>query len=103
MWLLDRPLCAFVGVESVNPGSQACPAVIPDFVLTCADSGPGHRRRRSGLLFIIRGFLAFEADEARDGRTVASPRAFRSLVLTGVGVVAALVIVGLLLPDTGRS
>ena len=30
LWLLDRPLCAFVGVESVNPGSQACPAVIPD-------------------------------------------------------------------------
>ena len=32
--VLDRPLCAFVGVESVNPGSQACPAVIPDVVLT---------------------------------------------------------------------
>ena len=29
LWLLDRPLCAFVGVESVNPGSAACPAVIP--------------------------------------------------------------------------
>ena len=29
LWLCDRPLCAFVGVESVNPGSAACPAVIP--------------------------------------------------------------------------
>ena len=39
MWLLHRPLCAFVGVESVNPGSQACPAVIPDFVLTARTAG----------------------------------------------------------------
>ena len=29
MWLFQRPLCALVGVESVNPGSPACPAVIP--------------------------------------------------------------------------
>ena len=34
LWLFSRPLCAFVGVQEVNPGSQACPAIIPDFVLT---------------------------------------------------------------------
>ena len=34
MWLFSRPLCILVGVTIVNPGSQACPAVIPDFVLT---------------------------------------------------------------------
>ena len=34
MWLLHRPLCGFVGVERVNPGSQACPTLIPEFVLT---------------------------------------------------------------------
>ncbi len=34
LWLFSRPLCAFVGVEDVNPGSAACPAVIPDLVLT---------------------------------------------------------------------
>ena len=34
MWLFSRPLCALVGVTIVNPSSQACPAVIPDFVLT---------------------------------------------------------------------
>jgi hypothetical protein len=34
MWLLSRPLCALVGVTIANPSSQACPAVIPDFVLT---------------------------------------------------------------------
>lgn len=34
MWLFSRPLCALVGVTIANPSSQACPAVIPDFVLT---------------------------------------------------------------------
>ena len=34
MWLFSRPLCALVGVTIANPGSQACPAVIPDVVLT---------------------------------------------------------------------
>ncbi len=34
MWLFSRPLCALVGVTIVNPGSQACPAVIPDVLLT---------------------------------------------------------------------
>jgi hypothetical protein len=34
MWLLSRPLCALVGVTIANPSSQACPAVIPEFVLT---------------------------------------------------------------------
>jgi hypothetical protein len=34
MWLLHRPLCGFVRVTDVNPGSQACPTVVPQFVLT---------------------------------------------------------------------
>ena len=39
LWLLSRPLCGMVGVESVNPGSAACPAVIPDAVLTVRTLG----------------------------------------------------------------
>jgi hypothetical protein len=33
-WILDRPLCGFVGVDKANPGSQACPPIIPQFLLT---------------------------------------------------------------------
>jgi hypothetical protein len=33
-WIFDRPLCGFVGVERVVPGSAACPPIIPQFVLT---------------------------------------------------------------------
>ncbi len=50
LWLLDRPLCGFVGVNSVNPGSQACPAVDPRFRAHLPDRGadhrPGHRAGR---------------------------------------------------------
>ncbi|HUQ79242.1 MAG TPA: phospholipid carrier-dependent glycosyltransferase [Patescibacteria group bacterium] len=34
LWFFDRPLCGFVGVEKANAGSQACPAIIPQFLLT---------------------------------------------------------------------
>jgi hypothetical protein len=34
MWLFHRPLCGFVRVEDANPGSQACPTLIPEFVLS---------------------------------------------------------------------
>jgi hypothetical protein len=99
MWLLSRPLCAFVGVNRVNPGSQACPAVIPDFVLTERTAGLAIVLG-VGLVVIVRGLLAFQADEEReDGRTVATPALVR-LVASGVAVVAALIVVGLVLPDT---
>ncbi|MEO8437590.1 MAG: phospholipid carrier-dependent glycosyltransferase, partial [Chloroflexota bacterium] len=97
MWLLDRPLCAFVGVERINPGSQACPAVIPDFVLT------GRTAALAvvvgiGLFFIVRRFLAFESRDGESGRGGLTD-AYRSLFLTGLGVVAALLVVTLI-PDT---
>ena len=39
LWILSRPLCWFVGVERVNPDSAACPAVIPDLVITVRTLG----------------------------------------------------------------
>ena len=44
---VSRPLCAFVGVESVNPGSQACPAVIPELRADGADGRARGRGRSS--------------------------------------------------------
>jgi hypothetical protein len=53
-----------------------------------------------GLIVIVRGFLAFQAEELReDGRTIATP-AFIRLLVAGIAVVGALVVVGLVLPDT---
>ncbi len=98
MWLLDRPLCAFVGVESVNPGSQACPAVIPQFVLTARSAGLVGVLG-VGLVVIVLRFLAFDSrDRHATGRNQLTD-AFRSLIGTGLVVVAALVVVAFL-PDT---
>jgi hypothetical protein len=98
MWLLDRPLCWFVGVERVNPNSQACPAVIPQFVLTERTAGLA-LVVGVGLFFIVRRFLAFEpgGDRGDGGGTMTA--AFRSLFWTGLAIVGALIVVALL-PDT---
>ena len=99
MWILDRPLCAFVGVDRVNPGSQACPAVIPDFVLTERAAGLAIVMA-IGLVVIVRGFLAFQSDDSRrEGRDLASPALLR-LIVAGAVFVAALILVGARLPDT---
>jgi hypothetical protein len=98
MWVLDRPLCAFAGVERINPGSQACPALIPEFVLT-AKTGALALVVGIGLFFIVRRFLAFES-RGGDGAGGGTMRAaVLPLLVTGLGVVAALVVVALL-PDT---
>ena len=98
MWVLDRPLCAFVGVERINPGSQACPALIPEFVLT-AKTAALALVVGIGLFFIVRRFLAFESRNGDGAGGGSIPTAFRSLFLTGLGVVGALVVVAFL-PDT---
>ena len=98
MWLLDRPLCAFVGVESVNPGSQACPALIPQFVLT-ARTAALCVVIAIGLLLIVRRFLSFDPQDSDDAGRGQLTVALRALLLTGIGVVAALVVAALL-PDS---
>jgi hypothetical protein len=98
LWLFHRPLCAIVGVESVNPGSQACPAVIPDFVLTLRTAGLAVVAL-VGVLFVIRGFLAFEPHDGQEAGRGQLTAAYRSLLLTGVAVIIALIVVAFL-PDT---
>jgi C-terminal four TMM region of protein-O-mannosyltransferase len=90
MWTLSRPLCGFVGVISVNPGSEACPALIPDFVLTARTAGLSIVVM-VGLVALVLRFLEFEAAN-EGGRSRELRAALRSLAL-----VAAIVIVGLIL------
>jgi len=97
LWTLSRPLCGFVGVLSVNPGSQACPAVIPTFVLT-ARSGALTLVVGVGLLVIFLRFLDFRGRLGRADRTEPTA-AFGSLLGAGLAVAAGLIIAALL-PDT---
>jgi predicted membrane-bound dolichyl-phosphate-mannose-protein mannosyltransferase len=98
MWLLSRPLCAFVGVQIANPGSQACPAVIPDLVLTL---------RTAALLAVVglgtlvlwRGLRALE-DTAEAGGDDGPPAASIRPALLGALVVAIAMAAASLLPET---
>ena len=108
LWLLSRPLCAFVDVERANPGSQACPAVIPDLVLTL---------RSAGLLGVVivgvvviwRGWLALDRGDAPDRYDLDPDLGRGGDALAGIGMrqlaIGALAMaIGLfgaaLLPDT---
>jgi hypothetical protein len=97
LWILSRPLCGFVNVLSVNPGSQACPAVIPEYVLT-ARSGALALVVGVGLIVIVLRFMDFDTRLARSGRSDLAG-AFGSLIGAGLAIVAAL-IVAAFLPDT---
>ena len=87
-------LCLFVGVESVNPGSAACPAVIPDMLITA---------RTVGLIVVVaigaiwlgRAVLALGDDAGhRNGNG-----AFRAALLPAGAVAIGFVLVALL-PDS---
>jgi C-terminal four TMM region of protein-O-mannosyltransferase len=97
-WLFSRPLCALVGVTIVNPGSQACPAVIPEFVLTV---------RTAALLGVVaiaaltlgRGLWNLgRPQEGADG-PIGGASGMRTLVIGGVVVALAFALASLL-PDT---
>ena len=104
MWVFSRPLCWFVDVQSVNPGSQACPAVIPELVVTV---------RSLALLGVVvvgvvvlgRAILALgEAAPEADGEGDADPRRadagpLRAFLLPAIGVAIGFAIAALL-PDT---
>jgi len=99
MWLLDRPLCAFVGVDSVNPGSQACPALIPSFIVTGRTAGLAIVLGIA-LFVIVRGFLALSSDDSRDGGPGFATRPFQRLAAAGVVFVVASILAASGLSDT---
>jgi len=96
LWILSRPLCGFVGVLSVNPGSQACPALIPTFVLTARTAGLT-AVVAVGLIVLVVRLLEFDAGDGwAGGRDLTS--AFASLARAGAAVIAGLIVVAFL-PD----
>jgi hypothetical protein len=96
MWIVARPLCAFVNVLAVNPGSQACPAVIPQAVVT------GRTAALAlvvgvGVLVLLWRFLEFQRGGGDSGRGTTS--GLLSMAGAG-GVVVVGLIAASLLPDT---
>jgi predicted membrane-bound dolichyl-phosphate-mannose-protein mannosyltransferase len=109
MWLFHRPLCGFVRVDAVNPGSQACPTAIPEFVLTSRTLALAVVVVLAVLL-IVRLFSQLERpSEDRDvrggdghggggGRDLA--RRLLPLALAAAAAAVALAVVSTRLPDT---
>jgi hypothetical protein len=89
MWLFDRPLCGFVGVERANPGSQACPPVIPQFVLTAQTLGLAVVLCVAVIVFLRQ---LSQLDRAEPGQGVL--RQLAPLGATAIGALAGLFIVG---------
>jgi hypothetical protein len=102
LWLFHRPLCGFVRVLDVNPDSQACPTLIPDFVLT------GRALAIAvvvgiGVLLLVRLLLSLaaetdESDTADAGRGLASRLV--TAVLTAVGVSLAFIVASVFVDNT---
>jgi hypothetical protein len=104
LWLFSRPLCWFVDVQSVNPGSQACPALIPELVVTV---------RSLGLLVVVivgvivlgRAILALgDAAPEADGEGAGDPRRtgtgpLRAFIVPAIGVAIGFAVAALL-PET---
>ena len=99
LWLFSRPLCGLVGVDRVNPGSQACPAVIPELVLTL---------RTAGLLGVVvigalvfgRGLLTMDRSvDGTDRQEAGSGIGMRTMLIAGIAIAFALGVVTLL-PET---
>jgi hypothetical protein len=80
LWLFDRPLCAFVGVDRALPNSAACPPLIPDFVLTA-------QTLALGVIVIVSILIFLRQLSALDPAETSA----RQLVPLGATAVAALV------------
>ncbi|MEA2520213.1 MAG: hypothetical protein QOF49_2293 [Chloroflexota bacterium] len=104
LWLFDRPFCGFVGVERANPGSQACPAVIPQFLLTTQTAAMALVVGLSVLVVIrLFGRLGNEA-QVRDGRDGdgepgATSGALLPLAITAAAAIFLTIGIRLVIPD----
>ena len=88
LWLFHRPLCGFVRVTDVNPGSQACPTTIPDFVLS-SRAGAIALVVGVGVLILVRLLLSLADENATDGRTTMDK--LRNAGIAAIGVSIAFV------------
>ncbi|MBA2381431.1 MAG: hypothetical protein H0V73_04895 [Chloroflexi bacterium] len=102
LWVLDRPLCGFVGVDRVNPNGQACPPIIPQFLLSTQTAALAAIVGLSALIVVrLFGRLGDEAnDPSRDvwigGRRISSS----NVTLLWLGATAAVAIVATWLVQT---
>ncbi len=95
MWVLRYPLCAIAGVESVNPGSQACNGNPGNLIVTPAT---GALVVVIAVTLVVMVKLLYDLGRPRVGDRALSARDLAPLLLTAaIGVVA--LFISRLLPD----
>jgi len=92
LWLFHRPLCGFVRVMDANPGSQACPTLIPEFVLTARSLAVAVVVLVS-VVVLVRQFLSLDRPD-RAARSRSPLGEWGTLVLSALGAAVALVLAG---------
>jgi hypothetical protein len=104
-WLFDRPLCAFVGVDRANAGSQACPAIIPQFLLTTQTAAMAVVVGVS-VLVVIRQLgrlgddaASRESHAGRDQEAGATSGALLPLAVTAAAAILLTVAIRFVVPD----
>jgi 4-amino-4-deoxy-L-arabinose transferase-like glycosyltransferase len=98
MWLFHRPLCGFVRVLDANPGSQACPTLIPDLLVTVRSAGVG-AVVLVAVVLLVRQLVALDHPDAASRRRSVLGE-WGGLIVTAAIASVALVAVGLVLPET---
>ena len=97
MWLLKGPLCAYVRVDKVNPGSQVCLATAPgQIVLTWRTAGTIGILVIGGVLLVVQ-MLRLDAPARSRGDT---DRRLIKIGITALVAVVAAIALGSRLPDT---
>jgi predicted membrane-bound dolichyl-phosphate-mannose-protein mannosyltransferase len=97
LWLFKGPLCTFVRVEAVMPGSQACVATTPgNIILTARIAG------LAGVLLVFGAILLAQLVAlGRPGDEAGGSRGrFVRIGLTAFVAVAGLMLASAILPDT---
>lgn len=98
LWLLHRPLCAYVRVDAVNKNSEACPTFIPEFVLTWKTLALAIVVGLT-VFFLVRQFLALDRPDP-DAPPARSAVTLLPMAIGGVVAFVALLIVARFVPDT---
>ncbi|HVL53048.1 MAG TPA: phospholipid carrier-dependent glycosyltransferase [Vitreimonas sp.] len=96
LWLLHRPLCGFVRVNDANPGSQACPTLIPEFVLTWRTLAVAVVVLVA-VIVLVRQFLDLDRPDARSSRSPLGE--WGALTISAAVATVALIAVGVLFPE----
>ncbi|MEO8462650.1 MAG: phospholipid carrier-dependent glycosyltransferase [Chloroflexota bacterium] len=97
LWLFHRPLCGLVRVDAVNPTSQACPTLIPDFLLS------GRAAAIAvvvgiGVLLVVRLLLALADEDGGDG--VPFRTRMRNAALAAAGISVGFVVASAFFDDS---